>query len=279
MKKSSILLSFAFVALVFSCKDDTPVKHANPLDDLPKDKGGVHKAVILGTDSSPYGYYIYTPFGYTSNGNRFPLLVFLHGSGQIGNSKNNPAALNNVLAAGPPRLIQNRTWAPKYPMIVASAQCHDAWWNPDKVKQFIEYIISAYQVDTLHVYLTGLSMGGYATYDQLTTFGAGSHLAAAVTISGATNVTADKTKKAAQVPLWAFHGELDTTVPPNFDKVMVKAINDLKPEVPAKLTLYPGVGHDSWTETYDGSGMGKEDPAYDPFSMDIYSWMFQYSRK
>ena len=51
----------------------------------------------------------------------------------------------------------------------------------------------------------------------------------------------------------------------------------INPAVQAKLTMYPVVTHEVWAETYDGSGMGKEDPAYDPFSMEIYSWMFQYS--
>jgi predicted peptidase len=274
------LIILLFVsALVFSCKDNSPNKGTVDLNNLPKDTGGAHKAVYLGTDTSPYGYYLYTPSAYTSSGPKFPLLVFLHGSGESGNSQITPSALDKVLANGPPRLIKKGTWAPKYPMIVASAQCHEGWWDANKVHQFIEFLYSTYQVDTVHIYLTGLSMGGFGTYDQLTVFGAKAHLAAAVTIAGGGSITADKTKKASQVPLWAFHGEVDTTVSPDFDKTIVKAINQLNPAVPAKLTLYPGVGHDSWTVTYDGTGMGKEDPAYDPFKMDIYSWMFQYSKK
>jgi predicted peptidase len=275
------ILSLAFLLLVFSCNEDMPVKapSSNPLANLPKDTGGVHKAVLLGADGSPYGYYLYTPSGYSSTGPRFPLLVFLHGYGEIGNSSSTPAALDKILVAGPPRLIKKGTWTPEFPMIVASAQCHDGWWDANKVKKFIEFVRSTYQVDTTRVYLTGLSMGGYGTYDQLTLFGANAHLAAAVVIAGAVNVSTDKVKKASQIPLWAFHGEDDLTVLPGYSKAIVKAINDLKPEVPAKLTLYPGVGHDSWTKTYDGTGMGKEDPAYDPFSMDIYSWMLQYSKK
>ena len=275
MKKSHII-SLVFVALAFSCRDDSPV---NPLSALPRDTGGLHRAVLLGADGSPYGYYLYTPSGYNTNGPRFPLLVFLHGSGQIGNSATNPKALDNVLVAGPPRLIQKGTWAPEFPMIVASAQCHDGWWDPTKVKKFIEFLMTTYKVDSLHVFLTGLSMGGYGVYDQLTLYGTDSHLAAAVVIAGAVNVTTEKAKNASPIPLWAFHGEADTTVPSEYSKTMVKAINDLNPKVRAKITMYPGVGHDSWTGTYDGTAMGKEDPAYDAFRMDIYSWMLQFSKK
>jgi len=179
-----IVLSFAFIALLISCHDDSPSKSTpppvttpppvvtpppvtppstNPLDDLPKDMGGVHKPVVLGADNSPYGYYLYTPSGYSPNGPRFPLLVFLHGSGQIGNSQNDPTDLDSVLREGPPHLILQGDWKPKYPMIVASAQCHEGSWDPIKVKEFVEFIRASYQVDTLRIYLTGLSMGGSGT--------------------------------------------------------------------------------------------------------------------
>ena len=295
-----IVLSFAFIALLISCHDDSPSKSTpppvttpppvvtpppvtppstNPLDDLPKDMGGVHKPVVLGADNSPYGYYLYTPSGYSPNGPRFPLLVFLHGSGQIGNSQNDPTDLDSVLREGPPHLILQGDWKPKYPMIVASAQCHEGSWDPIKVKEFVEFIRASYQVDTLRIYLTGLSMGGSGTFDQLTVYGADSHLAAAVSISGGGDFTEEKARKASQVPLWSFNGEDDQNVLPDFSKALVKAINELSPEVLAKITMYPGVAHDAWTETYDGTGMGKEDSAYDPFKMDIYSWMLQFSKK
>jgi predicted peptidase len=298
--KKLIIVSFASIALLTSCQDNSPSRSTpppvttrppvvtpppvtppatNPLDDLPKDMGGVHKPVALGADNSPYGYYLYTPSGYSRNGPRFPLLVFLHGSGQIGNSKDNPSALDSVLHEGPPHLILKGAWAPKYPMIVASAQCHEGPWDTFKVKEFVEFIRSSYQVDTLRIYLTGLSMGGSGTFDQLTVYGGNSHLAAAVSISGGGELTADKATKAAQVPLWSFNGENDQNVLPDFSKALVKAINELSPVVPAKITMYPQVGHDAWTETYDGTGMGREDPAYDPFKMDIYSWMLQFSKK
>ena len=277
--KKLTILCFVFLTLLFSCKDNSPAKGPGTLKDLPKDTGGIHKAIYLGADSSPYGYYLYTPSAYTSNGPRFPLLVFLHGSGEKGNSATDPAALDKILVSGPPRLIQKGTWKPEYPTIVASAQCHDGWWDANKVHQFIEFLYSNYQVDTVHIYLTGLSMGGFATYDQLTVFGAKSHLAAAVPIAGSGFITADGTKKASLVPFWAFHGADDTTVLPDFDKSFIPAVNALNPTIPAKLTMYPATGHDSWSKTYDGTGMGKEDPAYDAFKMDIYSWMFQYGKK
>ena len=59
---------------------------------------------------------------------------------------------------------------------------------------------------------------------------------------------------------------------------MIDAINTLNPLLKAKLSIYPGVGHNSWSMTYDGTGMGTERNDYDPFSQEIYDWMFDFQK-
>ena len=230
-------------------------------------------------DGSPYGYYIYTPSAYTSDGPRFPLVIFLHGSGERGNSQTNAANLDAILSNGPPKLVEQGKWDPEYPMMVASPQCHDDWWDWQKVHNFIKYIRNTYQVDTTRIYLTGLSMGGYGTWDQLISYGSDSYIAAAVPIAGSGNLYDDLAVKAAKHPIWAFHGMEDKTVLPAYDIAMIPLVNSKNPKVKAKLTIFPGVGHDSWTKTYDGTGMGTEDAAYDPFAMNVFSWMLQYKKE
>ncbi|HEY6078297.1 MAG TPA: hypothetical protein VIW29_05810, partial [Polyangiaceae bacterium] len=73
-----------------------------------------------------------------------------------------------------------------------------------------------------------------------------------------------------KVPIWAFHGEADNQV---VKEGSIEPINALKactdpPAVDAKLTTYPGVGHDSWTMTYDLSN-----PAND-----LYAWLLTHSK-
>jgi len=303
--KKLVISSFALVAFVFvlvSCQENayegrrwhppvTPPPVTPPvvppvtpptgtsLDLLPKDVGGIHKPLVLGATPSPYGYYLYTPSGYTATGPKYPLLIFLHGSGEVGNSSLDPKALDKILVNGPPKLIQGHTWAPKYPMVVASIQCHESWWDVEKVKKFTEYMMANYQVDTTRIYMTGLSMGGYGTWDQLTKFGKKSHVTAAVPISGGGVVTVGRTRYASLQPVWAFHGEDDKTVLPDYDKAIWKAVNALHPVVPAKLTMYVATGHNAWSKTYDGTGIGKGEAGYDAFNQDIYSWMLQYYKK
>ena len=284
MKKLTPL--FLSLVVLISCKDEhvkpvsPPVEPVSPpVESLPKDTGGQHQPVVYGSNDSPYGYYLYTPSGYTSTGPHFPLLVFLHGSGEVGNnSLTNPLALDSVLNLGPPFLIKKGKWNPKYPMIVVSPQSSESWWDPIYVTKFIEFITVTYRVDPSRIYITGLSMGGTGVYELITTQGIGSHIAAAVPIVGGGILNEGSAKKAAGIPLWAFHAKDDLIIPPDFDIAIVKAINQLNPTVRAKLTMYPTLSHEVWAETYDGSGMGLEDPAYDPFNMEIYTWMLQYSR-
>ncbi len=255
---------------------------SSELEDLPDDTGGTHNAFVLGDTTAAYGFYLYIPGGYQDVGPAYPLLVFLHGAGEKGNSQTPPTpsaqitVLNRVLVHGPPKLVGNGTWDPPSPMLVASPQCHDGGWNADKLHDFINYLISSYNVNEERIYLTGLSMGGGGTFNYCAAKGQDALVAAAVPICGWGNPPrADEMK---HIPTWAFHGDADGTVNVNGSINMINAINDTTPPVRARLTLYPGVGHNSWARTYNGSGMGTERADYDAFNMTIYQWMLQYKR-
>lgn len=268
--KNTVLFILCLILPLQSCKK-SEVRDYNNLSNLPTDKGGKHLPFILGSTDSPYGFYIYTP---SEPGPEYPLLIFLHGAGEKGNSSSNPILLDMVLRHGPPKLIQGKKWSPVYPMIVVSPQCHENSWDPAKIHRLIKFLLVNFKVNKKRIYLTGLSMGGFGTFNYLTAAADSGLVAAAVPICGGGN--ASKAEEMKHIPLWAFHGDSDEIVDVSASINMVNAINSKKPPVRAKLTLYPGVGHDSWTRTYDGSGMGTESEAYDPFAMDIYRWMLQY---
>ena len=278
----NIIKVFAFsliIAIVlFSCSkenESTPPDYSN-IETLPKDSGGIQKAVFYNSSINIYGYYVYIPSGYEQSKAIYPLLIFLHGSGEAGNSMKDSSVLKKVANNGPPKLIKYKKWSPRYPMIVVSPQCQDSWWDPNKVHKFIGSLIKNYRINPKRIYLTGLSMGGYGSYSYIETYADSGYAAAVVSICGAGNPS--KASKYMKTPLWAFHGDADKTVPTINSINIVSAINILNPEIKAKLTIYPGVGHDSWSMTYDGSGMGKESKSYDAFNMSIYDWMFQYSK-
>src|SRR5690606_2785573 len=133
-----------------------------------------------------------------------------------------------------------------------------------------------YRVNQKRIYLTGISMGGYGAF-RYAAFGKTALTAAVVPICGGGNPA--EARKIGELPIWAFHGAADHIVLADNSIKMIAAINKTKPVVKARLTIYPGVKHDSWTITYDGSGMGRESRAYDAFDKSIYEWMFLYTRE
>ena len=84
-----------------------------------------------------------------------------------------------------------------------------------------------------------------------------------------------------KVPIWAFHGEKDTTVDPisNYGSVsLVSAINAESPKVRAKVSMFLNVGHNAWDRTYKNV-FSTNDVRYDPFKTNIYDWLLQYKKE
>jgi predicted peptidase len=240
--------------MIIKSKDSTDLKA------LPPDTGGKHSRYILGETKSPYGFYVYIPAGYEQSPGDYPLLIFLHGDGERGNSAENIKTFDYVLFHGPPHLIKNGEWNPPFPMIVASPQCHDKYWQVKKLDEFIRYITEHYRVNQSRIYLTGLSLGGDAIYSYLSETGDRSLIAAAVIISGVGDAALARQIK---VPVW-IQNALE----------MKESLRNA-PEV--KLSVYPDEWHLVWYQTYDSTGVGKTSGKYDPFDTSIYDWLFTYS--
>jgi predicted peptidase len=195
-------------------------------------------------------YLLFLPEGYGKTNRRWPLMLFLHGSGESGTD------LAKVKAHGPPKVVESK---PDFPFILVSPQSPGRGWNPDTLNALLDEIIHKYRVDKNRVYLTGLSMGGFGTWTL-----AAEHpekFAAIVPICGGGN-PADA-KKLAQLPIWVFHGGKDPTVPVQRSKEMVEAVKKEGGDV--RLTIYPEAGHDSWTETYNNP--------------ELYRWLLEHTRK
>ena len=248
------------------------------LDDKYIVSGGHHTPHYLGATGAPYGFFVFTPTGYNETEEKFPLLVFLHGSGETGNSRLDTAALYHVIRHAPPNIIQEGKWDRAQKMIVVSPQCHEYWWQRDSIRKFIAYVKDEYRVDESRIYLTGLSMGGYATFDYLAAFGDEGRVAAAVVICGSGELNEQNNRNLAKVPIWVFHGEKDYNVSPAYSKAIVPIINLINGKPLSRITIFPEAGHDTWTMTYNGSGMGKEDERFDTFRQDVFSWLLQHSR-
>jgi len=204
------------------------------------------------SDGGKIPYLIYLPKNYSQSGDKVPLMLFLHGRGE----SNGP--LKNVALWGPPRRLAAGEQM-KY--IVVSPQCpkESFWSKEDQQKRLFElltHIKKNYNIDTDRIYLTGLSMGGYGSW-QL----AANHpkmFAAVVPICGGGKT--EDAPKLTKLPIWAWHGTADKVVPFIQSTEMVEAIKAAGGKK-VRLTTLEHIGHFSWQAAYQ--------------SNDLYLWLDQ----
>ena len=226
------------------------------------------------------GYLAYLPAGYNSSpGRTWPTIVFLHGSGQVGTGTGD--SLDSVAVNGLPLLYETGTEpAVAAGFIVLVPQLPDNTNNPPRLRLWMDEVLPRYGVDRDRLYLTGLSQGGFGTFDYLEWFGNTNEFAAMVPIAGGFNRVIECSEW-RNTPLWAFHGEQDLSVNVAGSIRTVQYVDaNCAPPEPMRLTTYPGVGHDSWDLTYTLSGMapGLTNPSYDPYDVDIFTWMLRHVR-
>ena len=169
----------------------------------------------------------------------WPLIVFLHGSGERG------ADLSLVRREGLPQRLDEGL---ELPAVVLSPQCPDGQvWAQQypAVMALIDAVTERVGIDPDRVVLTGLSLGGAGIVHLAATHP--ERFAALAPICGPWTFYY-VTPEVARLPLWAFHGEDDPVVSVDDSRKLVARVRELGGE--ARLTTYPGVGHGAWRPAY-----------------------------
>jgi len=186
-------------------------------------------------------------------GEKYPLVICLHGSG--GSVKASAVLARQLMREQYPAFVMVPEADRPFTWAKTDAFSRGVMENfPEKLPVLIETIQSLLKteaIDPMRVYITGQSMGGVGSWGAIA-----QHpelFAAAVPVCGAWNV--NDVPKMKSVPVWAFHGEKDPTVPVQFSRDLTAAIT--KAGGTAKYTEYPGVGHNSWLQAYDEADMWK----------------------
>lgn len=245
--KTLTAIVFAATVAVYSpvrAEDEKPApgKQVAQSVEVASDKGGkttVHYWLALPPESEK------KPEG------GWPVMFFMHGAGERG------AKLDLVKKHGPPKLVGKTKELNKF--IIVSPQCPEGrWWDTVALKGLIDHTLSTQAADKDRVILTGLSMGGFATWSLLA-----AHpdlAAAAAPICGG----GDPAKAASfkHVPIHCFHGAKDTVVVQKKSDDMIEALKKAggKPE----YTVFPDAAHDSWTPAYNDAK--------------LYTWMLEQKR-
>jgi predicted peptidase len=225
---------------------------------------------FVGANGKSLKYRLLKPAPYDAN-REYPLVIFLHGAGERGSD--NKAQLKHGMAD-----FCKTKWRDKYPCYVVAPQCPEGekwvdvdWSKPaddmpaktsdsmQLVFELLDTMVKDSAVNDNRIYITGLSMGGYGTWDALAR--RPSFFAAAIPICGGGD---PKTAaRFANVPLWCFHGDQDKAVPVKRSREMIEALKAAGGT--PKYTEYPGVEHNSWAQTY-------ADPA-------VFEWLFTQLRR
>ncbi|WDF70118.1 prolyl oligopeptidase family serine peptidase [Sphingobacterium oryzagri] len=180
-----------------------------------------------------------------------PLLIFLHGRSLSGHD------LNRVKRYG---VLYAKNRGLEIPSSLIIAPQTSNGWDPDKVKEVLDYMLTNFNVDETRVYVCGMSMGGYGTMDFVGKYP--ESVAAAVAICG--GGTMRYAENLATVPLWIQHGSADRAVPASESKKIFHAIKKVNPDAEAKLTIIPGGTHGSVERLFHND--------------DMYDWLFQHRK-
>ncbi|MDX9979966.1 MAG: PHB depolymerase family esterase [Lentisphaeria bacterium] len=201
---------------------------------------------------------------------RYPLVLFFHGAGERGteNTRQLIHGARDFLAFS----AKTNT-----PAIIVAPQCppNEQWVNtpwsdlshtmppePSEVMRLtiglLRECIQTLPVDSRRVYVTGLSIGGFGTWDIIQRHP--EIFAAAMPICGGGDTAL--APKLAKLPIWVFHGDNDTVVKTVRSRDMVAAIE--KAGGKPRYTEYPGVGHNAWSPTY-GNG-------------EVLAWLFSQKK-
>jgi len=195
-------------------------------------------------------YWLHIPDSFVS-GEKYPLILFLHGAGERGDD------LSKVKVHGPPKIAD---LDPSFPFIVVSPQVPSGQrWDSEYLITLLDEVEAKFPVDVERIYLTGLSMGGYGTWDLASKFP--DRFAAIAPICGGGNPELACNLK--DTPTWVFHGAQDKVVLIDKSQEMVDAMSECGAE--PIFTIYPDAGHDSWTSSYENK--------------ELYSWLLLFIGK
>lgn len=185
-----------------------------------------------------------------TDGEGWPLVLFLHGAGERGDD------LAQIRLHGPPKLIDA---GHDLPAVVVCPQVPlNRWWDARGLVALLDQLEADYRIDPNRIYVTGLSMGGYGSWALASL--QPDRLAALAPICGMGDPSA--AHRLIDLPVWAFHGDADRVVDVSGTTDMVAAI-EAAGGTPQQ-TIYEGVGHDSWTATYENEA--------------FWAWMFAQRR-
>ncbi len=235
-------------------------------------------------------YRLFRPIGWDAPNANFPVVLFLHGSGERGTD--NAAQVRYAIQG-----LIDRTESGPYAAYLIAPQCplNNAWGNvPNNATysdptlaspaitpwlrltlKLVEQFVTFPGVDERRVYVTGLSAGGIGTFDAVSR--RPDLFAAALPLSGIGNTASVAIQAFKNVPIWPHHGALDNIVLASGSREPIKAVESAGGSL-ERYTEIANQGHGPWSAIYDAQVFDFDTDYTGNYSAngtgDVYSWMF-----
>ncbi|CAC9974450.1 carboxylesterase family protein [Flavobacterium panici] len=209
---------------------------------------GKIKTVIV--TNNELGYILHKP---ANTKDKKPLIVFISGDGEKGTD------IEKVKIHGPFKYLKTH----QLDVYVLAPQCkEDENWNTESIYELILKIQKENKIDSERIYVTGLSSGGWASWNLA--FAHPDLFAANVPVAGFVDlIQLEKTCEIANIPTRIFHGLLDDVVKVDYAISVYKELKKCDAK-DVQLTIFDDAGHDSWTRVYDNP--------------EIYDWMLKQKK-
>jgi poly(3-hydroxybutyrate) depolymerase len=286
LKNLGVLFFSALFLVLTSCKKEIVTENNESLnaevtasnataDGILETSAPIHKPRVYTINSNVKGYYETLPALYSQTTKKYPLIIFIHGIGELGTT------LSRLNCCGLPRHAYNKTLPPKflnsvdgkyYSYIVISPQ-FVVRPSAAQVQSVINFAKSKYRVDASRIYVTGLSMGGGSTWDWSVVYG--QNAAAITPVCAGTRPTTTLASYVAtkNLPIWSLNSNDDQAVPIQWGKDWINWIDARNTAYApkTKLTIWYGLTHnDTWWKAFD--------PKTKVDGQSIYEWMLRYTR-
>lgn len=281
--RSAIMLLSAFCFITACQKEiatpdnstrNAPTQSSNiTADDVLETALPVHTPILYNVNSNVAGYYETLPARYSLTTKKYPLIIFIHGIGELG------TGLSRLNCCGLPYHAKGGTFPPKflvngvyYSYIVISPQ-FKVRPSAANVQSVIDFAKAKYRIDESRIYVTGLSMGGGSTWDWSVVYGEKAAAIVPVCAGTAPTTTLAASVATKNMPIWSLNSSADAIVPIQWAKDWINWIDARNSTMAAhtKLTIWDYLSHNgTWGKAFN--------PVTKIDGYNIYEWMLLYTR-
>jgi len=198
-----------------------------------------------------YNFWLCIPDTYEAQKEKMPLILFLHGHSLSGTD------LNRVRKYG---CLDAISMGKDINAIVVAPQDPGGPWNAQKLNNILDWVQARMAFDTNRIYVIGMSMGGYGTFQYVGTYP--DRVAAAMAFCGGSNLRDHCGLNT--VPLWIIHGTADRAVTVSESQKVVNAMKSCGKTDLLRFDKLSGVNHSQMAKMF-----------YIP---ETYEWLFRHSK-